>query len=287
MQDTQLKADLVSNEPDDEIDLLDLLVVIAENIKLLTVGPILVGVLALGFSFTLPQTFESVAILRGDDAMASTLQSATVLDPVITAFGLGEGKSAQLARMDLAEQIKSSVGRKDGLVTLTVQQETAEGAQKVANALIDSYLKTTIPWGGERQRLESRYARALIFSKQLEARLKTVLASGSNENVKTGSTLDVGPLIAATQSASTEVEVLELKLKGAVKSEFLVQAPTAPEVPIKPKKSLIAILAALATGFLLLLFVFLRNAWTQASRVPLVQPKLERIRRALSLHSTS
>ena len=38
-------------EPDDEIDLLDLLVTVAENIKLLIIGPIAAGLVALGVSF--------------------------------------------------------------------------------------------------------------------------------------------------------------------------------------------------------------------------------------------
>jgi hypothetical protein len=36
-----------THAPDDEIDLLDLLVTIAENIKLLVLGPIVAGLLAL------------------------------------------------------------------------------------------------------------------------------------------------------------------------------------------------------------------------------------------------
>ena len=51
------------DEREDEISLLDLLLVVAENIKLLILGPLLVGLLALGGSYLLPQKFVSNAIL--------------------------------------------------------------------------------------------------------------------------------------------------------------------------------------------------------------------------------
>lgn len=51
-------------QTDDEIDLLDLLVVIAENLKLLILGPLFVGICALGIAFTLPQTYESQSTLN-------------------------------------------------------------------------------------------------------------------------------------------------------------------------------------------------------------------------------
>ena len=44
---------------DDEISLLDLLQVVAENLRLLILGPLLVGLTALGVSFTIPPTFTA------------------------------------------------------------------------------------------------------------------------------------------------------------------------------------------------------------------------------------
>ncbi|MDP3192828.1 Wzz/FepE/Etk N-terminal domain-containing protein [Rhodoferax sp.] len=46
-----------------EISLLDLLVVVAENIKLLLLGPLLAGLVALGIGYALPQSYVSQAIL--------------------------------------------------------------------------------------------------------------------------------------------------------------------------------------------------------------------------------
>lgn len=76
--------------PEDEISLLDLLVTVSENIKLLILGPLAAGLCALGVSFTLPATYESVAILPSEAAgINSTLRLPSVLDPVVVSLGFG------------------------------------------------------------------------------------------------------------------------------------------------------------------------------------------------------
>ncbi|MDP4609078.1 MAG: hypothetical protein NWS83_08105, partial [Burkholderiaceae bacterium] len=47
---------------EDEISLLDLALTVAENLRLLVLGPIAVGVLALGVATVMPKTFESELI---------------------------------------------------------------------------------------------------------------------------------------------------------------------------------------------------------------------------------
>lgn len=76
-----------------EISLFDLLLVVAENLKLLILGPLVVGLLALGIGYALPQSFTSQAIL----ALPTTTQasammvSSLVLDPVIELLNLSKG----------------------------------------------------------------------------------------------------------------------------------------------------------------------------------------------------
>jgi uncharacterized protein involved in exopolysaccharide biosynthesis len=52
------------SQPDYEISLLDILVVLSENIKLLVIGPILIAAAAYGIATLLPKTYESTAWLR-------------------------------------------------------------------------------------------------------------------------------------------------------------------------------------------------------------------------------
>ena len=62
---------------------------------------------------------------------------------------------------------------------------------------------------------------------------------------------------------------------------FLAQVDVAevPELKAKPKKALIAVVTALATGFLLLLFVFIRNALRNAEQDPESKEKLSGLKK--------
>ena len=44
---------------DDEISLLDILQVVADNLRLLVLGPLLAGLVALGYRFTITPTFTA------------------------------------------------------------------------------------------------------------------------------------------------------------------------------------------------------------------------------------
>ena len=46
-------------QDDDEISLLDLLQVIVDNLRLLVLGPLVCGLAALGYSFTIPPTYTA------------------------------------------------------------------------------------------------------------------------------------------------------------------------------------------------------------------------------------
>jgi uncharacterized protein involved in exopolysaccharide biosynthesis len=62
-----------------------------------------------------------------------------------------------------------------------------------------------------------------------------------------------------------------------------VQPATLPERPVSNKKAQIAIIATLATGFALLLFVFVRQALRNSGANPESAAKLARIRRAFGV----
>lgn len=153
------------DDPAGETTLLDLLVVLAENLKPLIVGPLLAGACALGLSFVLPQTYDSVAILQADASIASLMTSAAVLDPVIESLGLGKDETPGAARDRLREQVKASVGRTDKLLTLTVSAATAEQARAIATAVLEQTYRVSKPRGSVRTRMEQQLANARERSK--------------------------------------------------------------------------------------------------------------------------
>jgi LPS O-antigen subunit length determinant protein (WzzB/FepE family) len=61
-----------------------------------------------------------------------------------------------------------------------------------------------------------------------------------------------------------------------------VDVALAPELKSEPKKALIAIITTLAVGFLLLLFVFVRQAWRQSDQDPESHQKIMHMKKVLS-----
>ena len=84
---------------DVEVGLLDVLVILAENVKLLVIGSLLVGLCALGIGFMLPQTYQSVAVLQAEQPTASLMMTAVVLDPVIKALGLAKDETLEVVKL--------------------------------------------------------------------------------------------------------------------------------------------------------------------------------------------
>jgi len=273
--------------------LLDLLVVLAENAKLLLLGPLLVGLLALGVSFTLPQQFVSEAILavpatpQPPPQAASLMRSPLVLDPVVAAFDLAKSRSVNQARQELADAVKSSVG-KDGLLRLNVTGPSPAQAQALANAVIDAWVKTTKPTEQDRKDLETRltYAKAsLEGASGLLARLSKESAGYLAQPLTRG---EAGTTLASVGELQSrylnEVLTVTRSLQG-LSRDVVVQPPTLPTEHVSPKKSLITVLAALAAGFALLLWIFIRQSWRGLATQPDAANKLGLLRAALKINA--
>ncbi len=180
--------------PDDEISLLDLLQVVADNLRLLLLGPLAVGLAALGISFLLTPTFTaktqflppqqqqsaaasmiaSLGSLGGlagaaaglknpADQYVAFLKSVSVQDALIERFKLLERyelKTKTDARARLGG-VRIASG-KDGLISVEVDDKDPKFAADLANAYPE-----------ELQRLLGRLAvteaqsRRLFFEKQL------------------------------------------------------------------------------------------------------------------------
>ena len=80
-------------------------------------------------------------------------------------------------------------------------------------------------------------------------------------------------------SKQYEIARVDESREGAVIQ--VVDVATPPELKSKPQKALIAVLAAVATGFVLLLFVFIRQAFRSSGADPATAEKLQRLRSAL------
>ena len=269
---------------DVEVGLLDVLVILAENVKLLVIGSLLVGLCALGIGFMLPQTYQSVAVLQAEQPTASLMMTAVVLDPVIEALGLAKDETLEAARIRLRERIKVAIGRNDKLMTLTVSGPTPQQAQDTASALIYQTYQQSRPKGSVRTRLEAQLAEARLRLKNAQEAATSLLKQLEKNGAGTGGEIARGyaDLLGATGTAQGQISKLETELEGLTDAQ-LVQFPTLPQKPSQPKKGLIAIGATLAAGLALLLFVFMRQALRNTTGNEKSSAKLLRIRKSLGL----
>ena len=283
--------------PEAEVSLLDLLVVVAENIKLLVIGPLLAGLVALGVAFVLPQSYVSQAILLvpspsspSSPSSLNAVQSAAVmvsplvLDPLVVQDPKLKDKPIEEARRELAKQIKAAVDKKNDLLRLDVTADQPAAAQALANAVIDTWLKTTLPTGQDREDLEKRLSYASKALDSVTALVEKLSVDGALSLGKPLTRGEAGTSLVGLGELQTrylsDVLAIPRALQG-LSRDVVKQTPTLPTEPVSNKKALIAIMTTLATGFALLLFVFIRQAWRNAAQDPQAAPKLARLRAAL------
>jgi uncharacterized protein involved in exopolysaccharide biosynthesis len=372
-------------QPEDEISLLDLLQVVVENLRLLVLGPLLIGLTALGITFIIPPTFTAkvqfippkqqqssaaaalsdLGILGGAagaiagvknpaDQYAALIKSSSVADALIAQFNLAERYDKKFKgeiRKALADETRVTVGAKDGLISIEVDDTDPQTAADMANAYVTELRKLL-----NRVALTEAQQRRVFFERMVtETKAKMVLA----EQALKSSGVDSSALkISATSSLEgvarlkAQISVQEVKLAAmrgyladtapefrqalnelsALRSQMekadqgdtasagqsdyvarfrefkfqealfalylrqfevarvdesregaviqVVDVAEKPDRKSKPKKGQIAVLATLAGGFALLLFVFVRHAYRSAAQSPETAQRLSRLNAA-------
>ena len=237
-----------------EVSLLDLLQIVADNIKLLTVGPLAVGVTALAISFAVPPTYtaatkflppqqqqsmaagmlSSLGALGGlagaaaglknpADQYVTYLKSINVQDALIERFKLLERYDEKYkvdARQELSKNARISSG-KDGLITVEVDDKDAKVSAELANAHVE-----------ELQRLLGRLAvteaqqRRLFFEKQLN-QTQDKLTQAEQALRSSGvdaSALKSDPKAAVTAVAQLQAQVTAQEVKVASLRGYLTES---------------------------------------------------------------
>ena len=275
-------------EHDDEISLLDILVTLAESWKLLVFGPLIAGVLAGALSFLWPKTFESVAIVRLTEQELALINSAPVLDPLIEKFSLlPEFDGIQDdARQYLVKNLVGKFDKKTGLVTITAAANTPERAQELGKAAMDALLKELLPKGKNKDQVEQQIlSNERIIASSADAIEQLQKQIGKAGQSDTGLEVVMKYYASLTaEVAKKELENVELKKSLAVRGdEVYVQQASLPQRKVAPKRGLVVLLTVLASGFVILMLVFVRGAWSSATQDADSANKLTRIKRALGL----
>lgn len=185
-----------ARENEEGLNLLDLALPMAQHWRLLLLGPLVAGLLAVGISYLIPKTYTSRTVflppqqqqsaaasaiaqlgalsgLAGAaagvkspaDQYVSLLQSTTVADRLIDAFKLMDVYDLELrlqARRALADNVRVTLGKRDGLITVEVDDKDPQRAADLANRHVEELRRLT-----SQLALTEAQQRRVFFEEQL------------------------------------------------------------------------------------------------------------------------
>jgi uncharacterized protein involved in exopolysaccharide biosynthesis len=234
-----------SNVTDGEsIDLLDIALVIAQHLRLLLVGSLIAGLMALGGSFLVKPTFTATAVLmtpqqqqgaamaalqslgalagmagaasglkNPSDQYVSLMQSARIADHLIDRFNLMDVYESEKridARRTLESNTSISAGKKDNLITIAVDDGDPKRAAEIANGYVDELRRLTADLAvTEAQQRRKFFEEQLVTIKtKLSDAQKALQSSSINQG-----TLRADPSAAAIEYAQVKAEVTAAEVK--------------------------------------------------------------------------
>jgi uncharacterized protein involved in exopolysaccharide biosynthesis len=257
----------------DEISLLDIAVVIAENWLLLILVPLLAGAIAYGvISWRTTEVYETEALLAIDEREAALVQSAPVLDKVMLE----------------SETLTVTKDADSGFYRLRVRGEDPRKAEELLSSIIDALITGSVPNPVELARINREIEQASASLEELEnglANVNAILAATDEMSGTSAGELGaaVVSLVSNIEQRRAELYRLELAKEGSVRPEDVLQPPTS-SVSVGSRGTLMPVVAVvLGTGFLLLIFAFVREGFRKASNDPAKIGQVNRIRRAFWL----
>lgn len=252
----QSHLDAATSVDDDEISLLDILQVILDNLRLLVLGPLLIGLLGLGISFTIRPTFtastkflppqqqgaaasmlQSLGALGGlagaatglknpSDQYVAFLKTRSVQDALIQRFDLQQRYEKEYLESTRKELEKNSLvtAGKDNIITIQVDDKDPKIAADMANAYIEELGHLL-----DRLAVTEAQQRRLFFEKQLsETKLK--LNEAEKSLAATGisaAALNSSPALALEGPARLRAQATAQEVKIASMRSYLTE--NAPE----------------------------------------------------------
>lgn len=281
--------------PTDEISLLDIAVVIAENWLVLVIAPLLAGLIAGGILWvTTPRIYDSEALVQMNSTDAALLRSARVLNPAILNSTYLDGYAGSLsrARQQLLEDILEISAEGDtGLYRIRTSFDSPEEARDLLQRIINSLIANSTPTTTEAELLDIRLQQARTAIVQLEeslGRLNRLADELENETASNSTTLgelgqSIVTLVDNIERRYSQVFQLEEALQGSISTQDVIQEPTLPDSPRSRGLLMRVILIILGVGFVTLIAVFIREGLRAASRNAGQSDKINRIRRAFWL----
>ncbi|MGN6527469.1 MAG: Wzz/FepE/Etk N-terminal domain-containing protein [Burkholderiaceae bacterium] len=229
--------------PGDELGLLDLAVPLARHRRLLVAGPFLVALATLAITFVIHPTFTShstfippqqqqssaasalsslgalsglvgmtAGLKNSADQYVALLQSDAVSDRIIDHFDLRkvyDVKYRMDARKELDRNVRIVAGKKDGLITIEVDDEDPRRAADMANQYVDELRRLTGELAlSEAQQRRQFFEAQLNQTRERLARAQQALqASGISSETLKAEPLSATEAVARLEAQKTAAEV--------------------------------------------------------------------------------
>lgn len=241
-----------AERPEAGRSLLDVLVTLGRHWRVVVLVPLLVGVAAVGLSFAIPKTYLSRtlfvppqqaqssasamiaqlgalsglanaagAIKTPADQYIALLRSAAITDRLVDQFDLMKVYDVEYrfrARKELEDNTRITLGKKDGLVTIEVEDRSAERAARMANQYVEELkrLSASLALSEAQQRrvmFEAQLARTRDQLKQAQSALQqTGFSQGALKTDAKASAEGYARLRAEVTAAELRLQVLRRNL---------------------------------------------------------------------------
>ena len=315
MSENQIAIQQQATPEDDEINLLDLLIVLAKHKKRIIGATFAAALLAVGYALSLPNIYTgstkilppqqsqssasamlsqlgglagmaggSLGIKNPNDLYIAMLKSRSVMEKIVKRFDLKKvyEQETLTGTLNALEGSMTVASGKDGMITVEVSDKDPQLAANIANAFIEELNKLLQTYS-----LTDASQKRTFFDQQLR-QAKDKLTDAELKLDKTPNTsLQYLDALRNLKYQEALWEILAKQFEMAKLDEAkdfpLIQVldkATPPEKKSKPKRSLIVLLATLVAFFLAVIWAFISEALARSGSDPEQGARLQELRRA-------
>lgn len=274
----------VSESRPDEITMLGLIAVVAENLKWFLTIPVATAVVIYLLLGLLGSDYRSTTILRIDET-AALLTSPSVLRATIEERDMREelGSTMDDAMRELSRRISIST-LAPRITQVSLVGTEADNARATLTALIKNFAAQIAPRGPEREEIEQQIAVRSANAEQLRAYAQTMTREEQNTVAGTREANDAAlgfvALVNDIQDKEDNIISLQRSLEGLTQSDIIME-PTLADEAEASKRLVLSLLAAIAAGLGVLFVVIFGEVIRNARNDPRALSDMRRIRNAL------
>ena len=301
--------------PDDEINLLDLLIVLAKHKAMILIATLGAALLAVGVTLLMPNVYtgtarilppqqgqSSASALLGQlgglaglaggamgiknpaDIYLAMFKSRTLMEKIANRFGLRQlyEEKTLTDTLKALDNNSTFTAGKDGVITVEVSDHDPKRAADMANAFVEELAKMMQNFA-----LTDASQKRAFFEQQMKQAKNTLTDAEIHLDKTPNTSLQYMDAIRSVKYQEAVWEILAKQFEMAKLDEAkdfpLIQVldhATPPEKKSKPKRSVIVLLATLVAFFLAVLLAFVRESVSRAKQQPEQAERMQALRNA-------